>query len=46
MQEAVDAARRKEGVKTVDGHLVQYVKDENGEEHVITHSDEYKNSGY
>ena len=46
MQEAVDAARRKEGVKTVDGHLVQYVKDENGEEHVITRSDEYKNSGY
>ena len=46
LQQAVDAARAREGVRDVNGRLVQYVKDDNGEEHVVTRSDQYRDSGY
>ena len=46
MQNAVDAARERNHVTEVDGHLVQMLEDKNGEETRVERSDRFENSGF
>ena len=46
MQNAVDAARERNHVTEVDGHLVQMLEDKNGEETRVKRSDRFENSGF
>ena len=46
MQNAVNAARERNHVTEVDGHLVQMLEDKNGEETRVERSDRFENSGF
>ncbi len=46
MQDAVDAARKRNHVTEVDGHLVQMLEDKNGEKNRVERSDRFENSGF
>ena len=46
MQNAVNAARERNHVTEVDGHLVQMLEDKNGEKTRVKRSDRFENSGF
>ncbi|MBQ3308925.1 MAG: amino acid permease [Aeriscardovia sp.] len=46
MQDAVDAARKRNHVTEVDGHLVQMLEDKNGEKNRVERSDRFEDSGF
>ena len=46
MQNAVDAARERNHVTEVDGHLVQMLEGKNGEKNRVERSDRFENSGF
>ena len=46
MQNAVNAARERNHVTEVDGHLVQMLEDKNGEKNRVERSDRFEDSGF
>ncbi|MBQ9681616.1 MAG: amino acid permease [Aeriscardovia sp.] len=46
MQNAVNAARKRNHVTEVDGHLVQMLEGKNGEKNRVERSDRFENSGF
>ena len=46
MQDAVAAARKRNHVTEVDGHLVQMLEGKNGEKNRVERSDRFENSGF